>query len=479
MASNETTAILKAISDQGEKFDKRLAEVEKKATQPAVNPTQIYGLNLGLTPGRDSGGYSILKSAKYCAGFATKEEIKEEWHVHEQLAALYKKHGYGVSYGQKSFIVPFATEHIIDAEAPGIDGGKLRKELREKMAMSIGGFDPYEAASHARKMAPWNMQKAMGTVTDTAGGVLVGFPTLGELIDMQRNVEAFANAGSQEVTLPPNGRLQYPKLVGGASANFIGEAQQIPESQEVTGNLDLIAKKLGVFVTMNNELLRFATPSAEGMIRMDMARVAALKADFAMLEGTGGVSIKGLITYTPTATTWTSGSDYLIIHTAAQAGANGDTFSATDPATMEGKLPDEVDSVGLSWIMRRNMYGAIMNKRADAAVPGDAAGPFMFWTARGVAAQKPPDELYGAKTVRTSQVSNTRVKGSSSDLTYVILGKFSDWITARSGIMEFLASALGDTALQNDQTKIRGIQHIDAGPRHAASFCLCDTLLIA
>ena len=56
---------------------------------------------------------------------------------------------------------------------------------------------------------------------------------------------------------------------------------------------------------------------------------------------------------------------------------------------------------------------------------------------------------------------------------------FPDWIVARLGVMEFLASGLGDTAIVNDQTYLRGIQHIDAGPRHAASFVLCDTLVIA
>ena len=56
---------------------------------------------------------------------------------------------------------------------------------------------------------------------------------------------------------------------------------------------------------------------------------------------------------------------------------------------------------------------------------------------------------------------------------------FPDWIVARLGVMEFLASGLGDTALQNDMTYLRGIQHIDAGPRHVASFVLCDQLIAA
>ena len=47
------------------------------------------------------------------------------------------------------------------------------------------------------------------------------------------------------------------------------------------------------------------------------------------------------------------------------------------------------------------------------------------------------------------------------------------------GVMEFLASGHGDTALESDMTFLRGIQHIDAGPRHAASFVLCDKLVVA
>ena len=49
---------------------------------------------------------------------------------------------------------------------------------------------------------------------------------------------------------------------------------------------------------------------------------------------------------------------------------------------------------------------------------------------------------------------------------------------ARLGVMEFLASGLGDTALAERQTYLRGIQHIDAGPRHPASFVLCDQLVV-
>ena len=119
-----------------------------------------------------------------------------------------------------------------------------------------------------------------------------------------------------------------------------------------------------------------------------------------------------------------------------------------------------------------------MNRRADAVSAADGKGAFLFNPMRQ-AAEAPPPELYGTKVVRSSQISNTRTKGAGTNLTYIMVGHFPDWIIARMGVMEFLASGLGDTALQNDQTYLRGIQHIDAGPRNAAGFVLCDQLVVA
>jgi HK97 family phage major capsid protein len=288
---------------------------------------------------------------------------------------------------------------------------------------------------------------------------------LGELIDLQRSMEVFASAVAQEVALPPNGRVQFPKLTGASTAYWVGEGSSITESTPSTGNLDLQAKKLGVFVKLNNELLRFASPSAEGLVRFDMARAAALKADLAMLEGTGGTQIKGITTY--------SG---IVPHTAAGAATDGDTFTPADVAAMEAKLPDAVDAP-TAWVMRKAMFAALMNRRADAVSGSDGKGPFLFRNTD--AAAGPPAELYGTKVVRSSQVSATRVKHDGHNLTYILLGYFPDWVVARMGVMEFLASGLGDTALQNDMTYLRGIQHIDAGPRQQGSFVLCDQLLVA
>ena len=55
---------------------------------------------------------------------------------------------------------------------------------------------------------------------------------------------------------------------------------------------------------------------------------------------------------------------------------------------------------------------------------------------------------------------------------------FRDWIIARFGVLEFLSSNVANDAFTNDQTRLRGIQHVDAGPRHASSFVFADAITI-
>jgi hypothetical protein len=92
---------------------------------------------------------------------------------------------------------------------------------------------------------------------------------------------------------------------------------------------------------------------------------------------------------------------------------------------MESKLPDAVDSP-TAWVMRKQMHAALMNRRADAVSASDGKGPFLFRDSR-LASSGPPDNLYGTKVVRSSQVSAARTKGSGNALTYILLGYFPDW----------------------------------------------------
>lgn len=455
-----------AMSDKFQSRDEIVQFIEQQTTS-AVEKALPAGRVERRVPwvtagpiGQDSAGYSVLKAAAFALGYVGPEQAKEEIHTHHQLRDLYAGYGFMPHHGAQSFLVPLASAHLPAFEPQGL---RLQTELRQKMAAQASRFDPDEADWIGRRLGGFR-RKSLGTLDDAEGASLVALPMLGELIDLQRNLEAFSTAGAREVALPPNGRIQFPTLTGSSTAYWVGEAAPITESQPSTGSIDMQAKKLGVLVKLNNELLRFASPSAEGMVRFDMARAAALKADLAMLEGTGGTQIKGLLNYMD-----------IVIHAASVAGTNGDTLQPEDVALMESKLPDAVDAP-TAWVMRKGMFAALMNRRTDAVTAADGKGSFVFRPSS--AGDGPPAELFGTRVVRSSQVSATRTKGAGTNLTYAVLGYFPDWVVARMGVMEFLASGHGDTALQNDMTFLRGIQHIDAGPRHQASFVVCDQLVV-
>src|SRR5262249_56441370 len=102
-----------------------------------------------------------------------------------------------------------------------------------------------------------------------------------------------------------------------------------------------------------------------------------------------------------------------------------DECEPQEVAKREGKLPDAV-AAATAWLMRKDMFAALMNRRADAVSAADAAGPFLFHPSRS-AADGPPAELYGTRVVRSSQVANTRTKGAARTLTYILMRYFPDW----------------------------------------------------
>jgi HK97 family phage major capsid protein len=452
------------IASKQSNLEKEIGEIKEKAAAPVFpsgfNPAHVFHATSGPV-GRDSAGYSILKAAGLSMGILPAEQCKEEVAISNKLREIYVKKGYE-PHRANSIIVPHSSRDLPP------DAQEFGAEIRQKMAASAGnGPDPDEIAWMARK---GYIQKTMGTTNDTLGGTLIGYATLGELVDLQRNREVFSRAGASQVTLPANARMAFPKQTGGCTAYWVGEGAAITASDAATGILDLVGKKLGVLVKLNNELIRYASPTSEAMIRNDIARQSALKADAAMIDGTGGTQIKGLLTY-PSASSWTQGQDSLLTYS-----VTSNTLQPQDAVGMVGILPDEVqDQDDIKFVMRNDLWAKVAGRRADAVSGSDGKGPFVYNITRGIQ-ERLQKQFGGYEVIGSSQTPYNR--GGSSNQTCVFGGYFPDWIIARFGVMEFLASNTGDTALTNDQTWLRGIQILDAGPRHAASFVLADAITV-
>ena len=113
--------------------------------------------------------------------------------------------------------------------------------------------------------------------------------------------------------------------------------------------------------------------------------------------------------------------------------------------------------------------------RFDAVGQGDAAGGFLFSLIREAGDGMKPT-LAGHPVTKSTQVSQVRSKGSSSTLTYILGGMWSDLLIGMFGAIEFASTTMGDTAFVNDQTWVRGILSADIAARHEAAFVLMDNL---
>lgn len=463
---------LKAKQDELATAQKSLADKQKNLPDHSrVTPGILFG---GKAPYVTTGalgerGYQFTKIAGLAYGTIGEDQAKEEVQISKRLKSLYESQGFVPHSPRNSWLIPFSTH---DVPTHTDEGARLVVEIRQKMAAGIAGADAGEAEYYARK-AGWT-PKTLSTINDQDGGFLRGFPSVGELIELQRNAEVFSQSGASQVTLPPNGLLNFPKQTSAGSAFFVGEERTVAESMPSTGNLSLRAKKLAILYQLTNDILRFSSPSIEAMARTDMARVAALRIDRSMLEGVGQAEILGLINYDQ------SGNDPLTIHTPYDVPANGNTgflFLPEDVARMEAVLPDAI-SAPSSWVMNRRLWTEVVNRRADAVTAADGKGLFVFYPNRE-AAYSTPMNLAGTPVIRSRQVSTDRVRGSATNLTYAILGYFPDWIIGRMGVMEIVSNMYADSVFSSDQTMLRAIQYVDAGARHAASFNLFDQVRVA
>lgn len=376
--------------------------------------------------------------------------------------------GFGSGVGAASFeahsvLVPFGMELLPDQVGADPQFGQKIKSL---VAAGVEGADPDEIRSIMRK-SYGGVQKDMSWLDQNAGGALVGPPQMGELIDLFRNQDALIQAGCRTIPLPPSGRIQFPRQTSASTGYWVGENKAITGTQINTGLLTLSAKKCGALITLPNELIRYAGPAAEALVRMDITKTLALTFDLAALEGAGGdlkptglINTPGISVVTPT--TAASGNTGALL-------AEGDLYSwpmkaAQANAEFEG------------FITSPSLYYALLKRRSGAGNATDNGGLFVFSPFRNLGDRMDNKNINGFKCTVSNQVGLNRVQGSATNLTYLLGGQFSDVMLAMFGALEFAIATQGDTAFANDQTVIRGIMICDSGVRHPGALAWCDKL---
>lgn len=457
--TNETMGTLvKALGDLKQQL---------KTTPMGTHPQQVFGTPT-IRYGEDimgSRGYSMMKMLGVLSETLPPEQAKLECETSSRIYNCFGggANGYewkgGASRQGHRFLVPLATSFFPDATVPT----DFRREMKSMMIAGTDGAD----LDHMNWIRTKQLQglgygqKALSWLNELSGGALVAPPEMGELIELLRNKEALVNAGARVVPLPPQGRLKYPRQTQASNTYWVGESSPITESIVGTGEVTLQAKKLAVLIKAPNELIRFASPAAEALLRDDMTKSLALGLDLAGLEGLGGdnrplgiINMPFINTVTPT--------------NPSPAGG-GNKIYGQDIYRMIAVV-EESNAEFESWIMRPKTLYKYYQLRADAVAQNDGQGPFLFNLIREAGADTPPT-LAGYPVVKSTQVSQVQSLGTDvGNLTYVVGGMWSDLLIGMFGAIEFAATTMGDTSFVNDQTWVRGILSADIQARHQAAF---------
>lgn len=439
------------------------------------DPRHVFGVP-NIRTGEDpmsSRGFSFMKMLGLITQAVHPEDAKIEQDIGQRLhnavatgKDCYEYGGGGSNYQPRGrYLAPLCTSYLSDTHVDR----NFRNEMKSLVAAGSDGSDLDYMRWTANQLytKPLDSQtrfKALSWLNELTGGSLAAPAEQGELIELLRNKEALVNAGARVVPLPPQGRLKYPRQTSPSTTYWVGENSPIPESIVGTGEVTLQAKKLAVLIKAPNELIRFASPAAEALLRDDMTKSLALGLDLAGLEGQGGDTRPlGLINFQNINTVVSSNNL-----------PNGDGIVGQDVYRMIAAV-EESNAEFEAWIMRPKTLYKYYQLRGDAIGQGDSSGPFLFNIIREAGDGVQP-LLGGYPVVKSTQVSQSIVEGTATNLTYVAGGMFSDMLIGMFGAIEFAATALGDSAFQLDQSWIRGILSADIQARHQSAFVWMNNL---
>lgn len=254
----------------------------------------------------------------------------------------------------------------------------------------------------------------------------------GSFIDMLRNrttIMRLANIMGGLV-----GNVDIPKQTGGATAYWIGEGEDAPETTPTIGQLGLSPKTVAAYTDITRRLLMQSTPDAEGIVRRDLAAAIALAIDYAAYYGTGENNQPlGLANYT---------------------GINAVPFSGVQPTyselvQMESEIAaDNADVNSMAYVL--NAVGRGAAKTTPKFGSGTDAG--VIW--------EPGGTLNGYRAEVTNQIKTGDV----------FFGNFADFLIGMWGGMDLTVDPY--SLSKSGGLRIVVFQDVDFAVRRVESFAL-------
>ena len=333
-------------------------------------------------------------------------------------------------------------------------------------ALAAGRNDPAKAAIYA---AEWGRKdvadainaKAMGSNVPGAGGFLVPTEFSDDVIELLRASAVVRGLGPTVIPMA-TGTIKVPRITSGANASYIGENTNVTKSELETGQITLTFKKLAALVPISNDLIRYASPAADTLVRDDMIRALSAREDLAFIrdDGLNGkpLGIKN----------W--------IHADNKFTANT-TVNLVNVTTDLGTAMQNLMDAEINLIVQQGGTGAIDVRPGWLFNP--RAWKYLTTVQTGLGTHAFRDEmlrgtLWGYPFRVTTQVENTTVYFGA--FAHAVIGEALGMTVDASQDAAYHDGNNVVAAYSQDQTVIRVIAEHDFALRHDKAFSLIESV---
>lgn len=189
-------------------------------------------------------------------------------------------------------------ESADEAKTDPNEGSGFGCFVRAICAARKEGGGQEKAASVAEKWGRPDVAKALASNNPEGGGFLVPEAFANEVIELRRATGTVRSLNPTVISIAGSGNLDIPRIAQGASASYGQENSNITKTEQRFGNLKLSFKKLSALVPISNDLLRYASPGVDGVVRDDTAAAVTEREDLAFIgdDGTSGKP-KGILNW--------------------------------------------------------------------------------------------------------------------------------------------------------------------------------------
>jgi len=340
---------------------------------------------------------------------------------------------------------------------PGLEDEK--KEFSYFKAIHAIRHNDWSDAGFEKEVFDATRKKAMSMGTSSAGGYVVPTIYIADIIEKLRAESTVIAMGATVLNDLQGSPIQIPRQSGGATGYWVGENAAITASDLELEQLSLTPKKVGALVKLSNSLIKLSNPSAEALVRSDIAQAIALQIDLKALRGTGSANQPKGIVYQDS------------INTLA-LGTNGDDFTFDSVLDMEYELAADNALKGKLGFIFHPAIRRKMLKTKVAQYSGDTSGEYVVTP---IATNEGNFQAWlGYPYKMTTQIPINLTKAEGTSLTEIYFANWAELIIGQWGGLELMASQETSDAFEKDQTWVRVLQEVDISIRHPESFCLCS-----